>query len=541
MRAEVPDPLVDVQLAVGADEEEAVEARRSPHVGADAHPDARDLRAVPLAAEGLLPGPVELLGSDIDRLADEGARRGRALLPERRVVRGRVHLPDLDPVDPQFARRLVDQRLEHGDDLRAARRPLGRPRRRVRVHGDAAEAHRVRLVHEVGHIAGLDVVARPAVRPVVLDDVEVDRRDLPVVAEPHLRPGLESGPAAPDVRLLVAVDPQHHRPPDLLREKRRDLVDRRTPNLGPEAAAAVLADEDEVPGVEVQLARHGAVSLLRALRGPVQVAAAVVPVRHGAAGLHRVVGQRLVHHRVLEHVVRFGEGRGEVAVVPGEVRLAHRQPALGLRRVEVRLRPLHFHEFPPALAEAQHVALESGVRTAGAEAMERVDRERKRLEVEVDRLDRVRRRRLVDRRQREDRLAHVLRLIRERRLAGRVRLVHLAGAQDPEHAGHGERPARVHAAHPRVRHGAQEELGEDHPLRLEVLRVLGSSRDFRAQVRRRNVLSDQRHCRPPLTPCAARIRRRAWRSSGFCCSRRSGRDCRTGRTPSLPGWRSDSR
>ena len=203
-----------------------------------------------------------------------------------------------------------------------------------------------------------------------------------------------------------------------------------------------------------------------------------------------MVGQRLVYDRVLEHVVRVGERRVEVAVRPLVRRLPHRQPAFGLRRVELRLRPLQGHEFAPVLAEAHDVAVEAGVRAAGPQAVERIDHERERLEVDVDRLDRVRRRRLVDRRQREDRLAHVLRLIRERGFARCVGLVDLARPQDSEHPGQRERAARVHAAHAGVRHGAEEELGEHHALRPEVLRVLRSSRDFRAQIRRRNVLSD---------------------------------------------------
>ena len=57
--------------------------------------------------------------------------------------------------------------------------------------------------------------------------------------------------------------------------------------------------------------------------------------------------------------------------------------------------------------------------------------------------------------------------------------------------GHGERRVRIDALYPRMRHGAEQQLAEQHAFGAKVFGILRLARDLRIQIRRRVVLADQ--------------------------------------------------
>ena len=128
------------------------------------------------------------------------------------------------------------------------------------------------------------------------------------------------------------------------------------------------------------------------------------------------------------------------------------------------------------------VAVRSRVRPTGTQAFERIDDEWKRLQIDVDGFDRLRRRDLVDGGDGENRFARVERLHGERSLSLLVRLDHRAEVgeavggrgkvvrrQDRLDAGHRERSAGVDFPHARVRHRAEQQLAEQHSFGAKVL------------------------------------------------------------------------
>src|SRR5690606_4749490 len=146
--AEIADAGMDMQLAVRLQHDETVEAARARRMERLPDADADDFRAVTLPAARALLLPAELARTHLERLAK--MRAGHAALPgteTRRAVR-RVDAPDLEPVDAELARGLVDQRLDGRRDLVLARAALRTARRRVRQHRHAAEAHRGRRIDE---------------------------------------------------------------------------------------------------------------------------------------------------------------------------------------------------------------------------------------------------------------------------------------------------------------------------------------------------------------------------------------------------------
>ena len=138
----------------------------------------------------------------------------------------------------------------------------------------------------------------------------------------------------------------------------------------------------------------------------------------------------------------------------------------------------------PAAAGDPDVAVESRVRAAGPQAFERIDDERQRLEVEVDPLDGLGGRQLVDRRDGENRLALVERLVGQRAFgaasrSGRSSAVRIAFTPGIASAARG-----VDAPHARVRHRAEQQLAEQHAVGAKVLGVLRAAGDLGDEVRR---------------------------------------------------------
>ena len=92
--------------------------------------------------------------------------------------------------------------------------------------------------------------------------------------------------------------------------------------------------------------------------------------------------------------------------------------------------------------------------------------------------------------QRENRLALIQRLVGQRAL-GAAQIGQIVGGEDRLDAGHRQRGARVDAPHARVRHRAEQQLGEQHAVGAIVLGVLRAAGDLGDEIGRRVVLADE--------------------------------------------------
>ena len=140
--------------------------------------------------------------------------------------------------------------------------------------------------------------------------------------------------------------------------------------------------------------------------------------------------------------------------------------------------------------------------TARPQALDRIDDEGQRLVLDLNPLDRFGRRELVHRRHRQDRLTVIQRLHRQAALGlnrGRDVLAEarpgcgagqIVNRENGLDARHRERRARVDAHHARMRHRAEQQLREQHPVGAEVFGILRLARDLRDEVRGGVVLSD---------------------------------------------------
>ena len=500
-RAEVADARLDGDAPVGPDDEQPVDAGGAGREGAQRHADPGYLRAVAPAAALHPLAPVEELGPLVDGLPREGARHVPLLAvhargAELRLALGRVDLQHVDLVEAELLRRLLDDGRQHRHRLLAAGGALGGARRGVGVDPGAAHAHGHRLIGERAHDPEVHVVAGPRIGAVVADGVDVEGGD-PTVA-PHAEPdaGLDAGSGLAERRLVAPGHPHHDRLADLLRQQHGNLRLHVAGRLAAEAAAGELVDEDHVRRLDAGPARHRPDAAVRALHRRVHVDLLAFPVGHGGAALERLVRERLVVRVLLDDDVGVREPRREIAVRPlvGGLRL-HRKLARREPR-QVRLGPLDLGE----LAPPHRVALGPGVRSPGTEAVEGVEDERQRLEVDVDELDGAGRGLLVDGGHREDGLALVARLVGQGRLVRHVDLGQVVRGQDALDARQGLGRAGVDGHHPRVGHRAHQQLAEDHALGPMVLGVAGTAGDLRVKVRQPVVLSEQfvvSHFSPP--------------------------------------------
>ena len=181
VRAEIADARLHVQLAVGPDRHQAVEADRAGAVRTDRHADAAHLRSVALARRA----PRASFQSNSSaprssasftnalvmwRRAPFGVRRA-----VERLALGRVHPADRHLIDAELLRGLGDHAFDDAVGLHRSRRSLLRARRRVGQHVDRAPAHRRRLIDQRRGVAGRAVIAHRPVRAAVLDDEEIER------------------------------------------------------------------------------------------------------------------------------------------------------------------------------------------------------------------------------------------------------------------------------------------------------------------------------------------------------------------------------
>ena len=143
------------------------------------------------------------------------------------------------------------------------------------------------------------------------------------------------------------------------------------------------------------------------------------------------------------------------------------------------------------------IAVESGIRAVGPQALERIGDERKQLEVDLDPLDRLRGSRLVHGGDGEDRLALVARLVGERSFGAAWQLGQVVSREDRLHTRHRQRLACVDASHARVWHRAEQELREQHALGAKVFGVFRAPGHLGDLIGGRVVLADvlARHSR----------------------------------------------
>ena len=250
-----------------------------------------------------------------------------------------------------------------------------------------------------------------------------------------------------------------------------------------------------------------------------------------------------MRHRVLDdHAVGLGKTLLEIADHPFVLGLAKWQHVGGGVR-EVLLGPLELIDLRPrALALDGHapkrIAIEAGIRAAGAQALDGIERKGKRLQLHFQRLDGVGGRELVDGRYCSDRLSLVERFARETRLVhGVLGTGHILRRQDRLDPVHRQRCAGVDVDDSGMRHGAQEELCEEHAVGPKVLGIAGPAGELGLQIGRNVIRTVEfsSHLKPSVS-----TRPHAWPSSGSCCSRRSDRGCRRAPGPLPPGSDSGS-
>ena len=132
---------------------------------------------------------------------------------------------------------------------------------------------------------------------------------------------------------------------------------------------------------------------------------------------------------LVQHERGFLEASLEIAVRPGFRCTLHHRQAAGVGLGEFSRRPLHFTDLRSRWALRRRgsgrrwrrnepvVAFRARVGAVGTQAHQRIDYEGKRLVLDLDPLDGLGCRRLVDRRDRQDRLTLVDRFLRQRDLA----------------------------------------------------------------------------------------------------------------------------
>ena len=166
-------------------------------------------------------------------------------------------------------------------------------------------------------------------------------RILPSFAKPARSAAGHVRARAADVALFLAADAHHHRRVRLLREQRRNGHRHGAAALAAESAAGVFANQDDVFRLDADPSRHAVNGADDALRGAVQMQLAVLPERHRAARLQRMMAGGRHDERLVEDQRRVLESRIEIAEGPFLGGLAHRHLAVR-GSSEVRLGPLQF-------------------------------------------------------------------------------------------------------------------------------------------------------------------------------------------------------
>ena len=228
-----------------------------------------------------------------------------------------------------------------------------------------------------------------------------------------------------------------------------------------------------------------------------EIELAMLPGGHRRPRFERLMARRLGMKRFVEDEIGLAKAGVDIAVRPLNTWLAERHLTLVSAR-EVLRRPLHGLQ----LAADEHIAVASSVRAGGPQAVERIDHKWQRLEIERDSLDRLGGGEFTDGGHGENGFALVERLVGQRHFrrqrwprvrtsAGFRRSGKIVGGQDAFDPGHRQRRAGVDPSHAAVRHRAQEQLAERHPVNAVVFRVFRATGHLGDQVGRRVIAADQ--------------------------------------------------
>jgi hypothetical protein len=201
---------------------------------------------------------------------------------------------------------------------------------------------------------------------------------------------------------------------------------------------------------------------------------------------------------LVDHEIGLGERGLDIAVRPFDCGLTHRQLALCDGR-EIACGPFDTPRLNTGPTAADVVAARTPIRPARIEALERIDRERQDLEIDLDAFDRILRRRLIDRGQGQNWVTDKLGLIGHQLADAGV-----VSGQNAENAVHRERLGGIDIANRSVWNRACEQPRENHAFGTEVLGKLGFTGDFASDIRRREILTDQTPSHNQAL-CAARI------------------------------------
>ena len=345
--------------------------------------------------------------------------------------RQRVAKPPLRRVEPELVAELVDVALERVPRLRRAVAALGTAGRLVGEDPHALELvardpvrHRLQSagVVEAGHTVA-------AVGAAVEGGAEVHGRDRAVALQAGLDPHRHRVAPPVAVEDLLAVERDLHGTPRLHRELGRDDLVAERVRLAAEAAAVGARDDPDVRGGHFQHLGQGAVDVVRRLgRRPQRELPVRAQRRQRRVLLHGQVRVAFEEERVLAEVVGLGEA--------------------GLDVPEVE-RHLLVH------VAARAVVVDAGVGPA-ERLVDRHDR-RQHLVVDLDELQRLLRRLLVERGHRRHRVADEAHLVQGERV---LVLAHRQDAEGDRELGPDERrrdtpvrggPRHVDAPDSRVR------------------------------------------------------------------------------------------
>ena len=271
------------------------------------------------------------------------------------------------------------------------------------------------------------------------------------------------------------------------------------PGFRAETAAGVFGDDAKILRLDAEHFRKALVDRALALQGTVEVALAVFPPGHAAAGFEAVVRRAGGDEGLLDDNRAFGKSRFDIAVGPAVGEL---HPLRFLAAAEL----FHLLRGPldagnaaadggvlvrerPCLA--QHIAVRVGVGPAFGQGLQRIGDEGSAFEFDPDALQGVLGNLIGNRGHGENRLADIGHIVPGEqgivRGAGRWQV---GGGDHAEHAIHAQGFAGVYANHPAARHRAGVQPAVDEPFGLEVLHVSGGAGDLAFDVRRGEILAD---------------------------------------------------
>ena len=214
---------------------------------------------------------------------------------------------------------------------------------------------------------------------------------------------------------------------------------------------------------------------------------AVLPIGHGGARLQALMADIGRYERFVEDERGIFEARIDIAIGPLVGGVAHRQTTLAVV-CKVLLGPLDFVELRYGgirrLGAHPHVPILARIRSAGPQALKRVDDEGKRFKVDLDLLDCFGAGKFVDRRNGQNRIAHIDGLVCQRALAplaglddravvvqavgGRGNIVGSENRLDP---GHRQGIIHIDMLDAGMRHGAEHQPAKQHAFSAKVLGI----------------------------------------------------------------------